>query len=32
MYLTVRQKVKHLSKEEYSILKELCHTAKKQAC
>ena len=28
MYLTVKQKVKHLSKEEYSILRELCHTAK----
>ena len=28
MYLTVKQKVKHLSKEEYGILRELCHTAK----
>ena len=28
MYLTVKQQVKHLSKEEYSILRELCHTAK----
>ncbi len=31
MYLTIRQKVKHLSKEEYSILRELCHTAKNLA-
>ena len=31
MYLTVKQKVKHLSKEEYNILKELCHTAKNLA-
>ena len=31
MYLTVKQKVKHLSKEEYSILRELCHTAKNLA-
>lgn len=28
MLLTVKQQVKHLSKEEYNILKELCHTAK----
>ena len=31
MYLTIKQKVKHLSKEEYSILRELCHTAKNLA-
>lgn len=31
MYLTVKQKAKHLSKEEYNILKELCHTAKNLA-
>ena len=31
MYLTVKQQVKHLSKEEYRILKELCHTAKNLA-
>ena len=31
MYLTVKQKVKHLSKEEYCILRELCHTAKNLA-
>lgn len=31
MYLTVKQQVKHLSKEEYSILRELCHTAKNLA-
>jgi len=31
VYLTVKQKVKHLSKEEYSILRELCHTAKNLA-
>ena len=31
MYLTVKQKIKHLSKEEYSILRELCHTAKNLA-
>ena len=31
MYLTVKQKVKHLSKEEYSVLRELCHTAKNLA-
>ena len=28
MYLTVKQQLKHLSKEEYEILKELCHIAK----
>lgn len=28
MLLTVKQQVKHLSKEEYNILKELCHTVK----
>ena len=28
MYLTIKQQVKHLTKEEYSILKELCRTAK----
>ena len=28
MLLTVKQQVKHLSKEEYNILKELCHIAK----
>lgn len=28
MYLTVKQQLKHLSKEEYLILRELCHTAK----
>lgn len=31
MYLTVKQKIKHLLKEEYSILRELCHTAKNLA-
>lgn len=31
MYLTVKQQVKHLSKDEYNILKELCHTAKNLA-
>lgn len=31
MYLTVKQKVKHLPKEEYNILRELCHTAKNLA-
>lgn len=31
MYLTVKQQVKHLSKEEYSIIRELCHTAKNLA-
>ena len=28
IYLTVKQQVKHLSKEDYIIIKELCHTAK----
>ena len=28
MYLTMKQQVKHLTKEEYNILKELCRTAK----
>ncbi len=28
MYLTVKQQVKHLSKEDYRTIKELCHTAK----
>lgn len=28
MYLTVKQQVKHLSKENYKSLKELCHIAK----
>ena len=28
MYLTVKQQVKHLSKEEYKSIKELCHIAK----
>jgi IS605 OrfB family transposase len=28
MYLTVKQQVKHLSKEDYLVLKELCHVAK----
>lgn len=28
MYLTVKQHIKHLSKENYLSLKELCHTAK----
>ena len=31
MYLTVKQQVKHLSKEDYLILKELSHTAKNLA-
>lgn len=31
MYLTVKQQVKHLSKDEYNILRELCHTAKNLA-
>ena len=31
MYLTIKQKVKHLSKEDYGILRELCHTAKNLA-
>ena len=28
MYLTVKQQVKHLSKEDYQVMKELCHVAK----
>ena len=28
MYLTVRQQVKHLSKEDYKSIKQLCHIAK----
>ena len=28
MFLTVKQQLNHLSKEEYRIIKELCHTAK----
>jgi len=28
MYLTVKQQVKHLSKEDYCSIKELCHVAK----
>ncbi|MCR5587474.1 MAG: transposase [Lachnospiraceae bacterium] len=28
MYLTIKQQVKHLSKEDYKSLKELCHVAK----
>ena len=28
IYLTVKQQVKHLSKEDYITIKELCHTAK----
>lgn len=31
MYLTVKQQVKHLSKENYLSLKELCHVAKNLA-
>ena len=31
MYLTVKQQVKHLSKEEYKSIKELCHIAKNLA-
>ncbi len=31
MYLTMKQQVKHLSKEEYHSLKELCHIAKNLA-
>lgn len=31
MYLTVKQQVKHLSKEEYLTIKELCHVAKNLA-
>ena len=28
MYLTIKQQVKHLTKEEYNILRELCRVAK----
>ena len=28
MYLTVKQQVKHMSKEDYKTIKELCHIAK----
>ena len=28
MYLTVKQQIKHLSKEYYKSIKELCHVAK----
>ena len=28
IYLTVKQQVKHLSKEDYRSIKELCHIAK----
>ena len=28
MYLTVKRQVKHLSKEDYRSIKELCHIAK----
>ena len=28
MYLTVKQQVKHLSKNDYCTLRELCHVAK----
>ena len=31
MYLTVKQQVKHLSKEDYRTIKELCHAAKNLA-
>ena len=31
MYLTVKQQVKHLSKEDYKTIKELCHIAKSLA-
>lgn len=31
MYLTVKQQVKHLSKEDYHTIRELCHTAKNLA-
>ena len=31
MYLTVKQQAKHLSKEDYHTLRELCHTAKNLA-
>ena len=28
MYLTIKQQLKHLSKEDYENLRRLCHTAK----
>ena len=28
MYLTVKQQIKHLSKDDYNSIKELCHIAK----
>ena len=31
MYLTIKQQVKHLSKQEYNSIKELCHIAKNLA-
>ncbi len=31
MYLTIKQQVKHLSKEDYLVLRELCHIAKNLA-
>jgi putative transposase len=31
MYLTIKQQAKHLSKEDYRTLRELCHTAKNLA-
>lgn len=31
MYLTIKQQVKHLSKEDHLTIKELCHTAKNLA-
>ena len=31
MYLTVKQQVKNLSKDQYAILRELTHTAKNLA-
>ena len=31
MYLTIKQQVKHLSKEDYKSIKELCHIAKNLA-
>ena len=31
MYLTIKQQVKHLSKEDYKTVKELCHVAKSLA-
>ena len=31
MYLTIKQQVKHLSKEDYKTVKELCHIAKNLA-